>query len=72
MHHVLHEILRDALHHGTEHFIAFALPFGQRIFLTHSTKVDALLQIVHLFKMLAPTLINNAQHDLTFNIAHDC
>ena len=70
MHDVLHEVLRDALHHGTKHLIALALPFGQRIFLAHSAQVDALLQIVHLFKMFTPTLINNAQHDLTFNIAH--
>ena len=71
MHDVLHEVLSDALHHGAKHFVTFTLPLGQWIFLSHGAKVDALLQVVHLFEMFTPTLVDNSQHDLTFNIAHD-
>ena len=72
MHDVLHEILGNALHERAKHVVTLALPLGEWVFLTHRTQVDALLEVVHLFEMFTPALVDNAQHHLTFNFAHYC
>ena len=71
VHHIAHEVLCDALHERAEHVVTLALPLGERILLAHRAKVDSLLQIVHLFEVFAPTLVDDAQHDLTFDFTHD-
>ena len=71
VHDVPDEILGDALHEGAEHVVALALPFGKWVFLTHRTKVDPLLEVVHFLEVFAPTLVDDAQHDLSFDFTHD-
>ena len=71
VHHVLHEVLGNAGHHRAEHVEAFPLPFGQRVLLAHRTEVDAALQVVHLFEMLAPALVDDPQHHLTLDLTQD-
>ena len=38
--------------------------------LAHRAQVDALLQVVHLLEVLAPALVDDAQHHLTLDVAH--
>ena len=71
VHHVAHEVLGDALHHRPEHLVALALPLGQRVLLAHRPEVDALLEVVHLLEVLAPALVDDAQHHLALDLAHD-
>ena len=59
----------DAGHHLREHVEAFALPLDRRIYLAVGPQVDALAEVVHLVEMLAPVLIDEAQHDLTLDVA---
>ncbi len=69
VHHVLHEVLGDAGHHGAEHLEAFALPLDERILLAHRPQVDAALEVVHLLEVLTPALVDDAQHHLTLDLA---
>ncbi len=69
MHHVLHEVLRDAGHHGAEHLEAFTLPLDERILLPHRPQVDAALQVVHLLEVFPPALVDDAQHHLALDLA---
>ena len=70
VHHVAHEVLGDRLHHRPEHLVALALPLGERVLLAHRPEVDALLEVVHLLEVLAPALVDDAQHHLTLDLAH--
>ena len=63
--------MRDALHECAEHLEALALPLGERILLAHRPQVDALLEVVHLLEVLAPALVDDAEHDLALDLAHD-
>ncbi len=69
VHHVLHEVLGDAGHHRPEHLEAFTLPLDERVLLTHRPQVDAALQVVHLLEVFTPTLVDDAQHHLTLDLA---
>ena len=55
---------------AAEHLEAFALPLGERVLLAHRPEVDALLEVVHLLEVLAPTLVDDAQHHLALDLAH--
>ena len=40
------------------------------ILLPHRPQVDALLEVVHLLEVLAPALVDDAQHHLALDLAH--
>ena len=54
-----------------EHGVALALPLGERVLLAHGPQVDALAEVVHLLEVLAPLLVDDPQHHLALDLAHD-
>jgi hypothetical protein len=59
----------DSGHHAAEHLEALTLPLGERVLLPHRPQVDAALEVVHLLEVLAPALVDDAQHHLAFDLA---
>ena len=60
MHYGSHIVAGGFSHHLSEHVKAFSLPFGERVFLTHRSQVDALFEVVHIVEVVTPTLIYDA------------
>ena len=71
MHHVADEVALDAGDHGLEHLVALALPLDERVALAHGPQVDALAEVVHLVEVLAPGGVDDAEHHLALDLAHD-
>src|SRR5450755_3967939 len=61
----------DAVHHGVEHVKALTLVLHQRVPLRHGAQADALAQVIHLVQVLAPLTVQDGQHDLALEYAHD-
>ena len=70
VHDVANEFRIDRIDHLAEHVETFTLPFRRWISLTHRTKVDTFTQVIHGVEVVAPSLVDEAQHDLTFDRPH--
>src|SRR5215468_8048491 len=66
-----HGLVFDALEHGGEHLERLALELETIVLLRVAAQVNALAQVVHGCQVLAPVLVELAQHDLLFHVAHD-
>ena len=64
-------VVFNPLEHGLEHLEGLALVLVAIVLLRIATQMDALTQIVHGGQMIAPMLIEHAQHDVTLDLLHD-
>ena len=69
--HELRDVRLDLMDHLLEHIVALDLVFHQRIALAVSAEVDALPQHIHVVEMFHPLVVDDAQHDDLFQLAHD-
>ena len=60
----------EGFHHGLEHVERFFLVFDKRIVLSVATKPDTFLEVIHRQKVIFPELVEHAQHDHAFVMAH--
>ena len=67
---LLDGFLTNAVHHCVKHLRALVLVFNKRITLTHCTKTDTLLEVIHLVEVLAPQTINRCNHHATLKRTH--
>src|SRR6266480_3846170 len=61
----------DPIEHGGEQLEGFAFELEAVVLLRVATQVDALPQVVHGRQVLAPVLIEHAQHHVLLDVAHD-
>src|SRR6267378_7806587 len=64
-------LVLDPIEHGREQLEGFALELEAVVLLRVATQVNALPQVVHGGQVLAPVLIEHAQHDVLLDVAHD-
>ena len=67
---LLNAFLANAIHHRVKHPRALVLIFDKRITLTHSTKTDTFLQVIHLVEVFTPQAINSCNHHSSFQRTH--
>ena len=71
VHDVLDVVVVDGVEHLLEDRVALALPGDERVLLAHGPQVDALPQVVHLREVLTPLLVDDLQHDVALDLAHE-
>jgi hypothetical protein len=54
-----------------EHDVALVPVLDERVLLGHGAQVDALAQVVHVLEVLAPALVDDLEHDVALEVAHD-
>ena len=67
---LLNAFLTNAIHHRVKHPRALVLIFDKRITLTHRTKTDTFLQVIHLVEVFTPEAINSCNHHSSFQRTH--
>ena len=61
----------DAIEHRGEQLEGLALVLEAIVLLRVAAQVDALAQVIHRAQVIAPLLVEHAQHDVLLDVPHD-
>src|SRR5450756_401943 len=64
-------IVFDLVHHIVEALRPFLLIGHDRVLLAISTQADAILEILHLEKILSPCTVDSTQEEVVLDLVHD-
>ena len=53
-----------------EHLVPLVAVLDERVLLRHAAQVDALAHVVHVLEVLAPALVDDLEHDVALEVAH--